>query len=130
MTEKKKILIVDDDFDVLEQVGSILEKAGYSVDAAQGREEAEEALLDAKPDLAILDLMMEEMDSGFVLAHHVKKLYADTPVILLTAVTSQTGMSFAQGSGGARSWVKADVVMDKPVRGDQLVNEVRRLLAR
>ena len=73
--------------------------------------------------------MMEEMDSGFILAHHVKKLYADTPVILLTAVTSLTGMRFGRGTADSRSWVKADVVMDKPVRGDQLINEVRRLLA-
>ncbi len=129
MTEEKKILIVDDDPDMLEQIGSILKGAGYCVEIAHDRKEAQEALLNDKPDLAILDLMMEEMDSGFILAHHVKKLYADTPVILLTAVTSLTGMRFSQGAGDARSWVKADVVMDKPVRADQLINEVRSLLA-
>ncbi len=48
----------------------------------------------------------------------------------LTAVTSLTGMRFTQGAGNAGAWVKADVVMDKPVRGDQLINEVRSLLAK
>ena len=61
------------------------------------------------PDLAVLDLMMENMDSGFVLCHHVKRLFPDTPVILLTAVKSATGLDFRPGSDEAASWVKADV---------------------
>jgi len=65
---KKKILVVDDDPDILEQMTSVLTGAGYEVSAAEGRAAAEEAILKTKPDLAILDLMMEEKDSGFVLS--------------------------------------------------------------
>ncbi|MBN1918405.1 MAG: response regulator [Verrucomicrobia bacterium] len=130
MSKKPTILIVDNDPDVIHQLTVVLEGAGYAVTAAESREQAEEVLLGLKPDVAILDLMMEEMDSGFVLAHHVKQLYPETPIMLLTAVTSATGMSFGAQTPEARSWLKADCVLDKPVRPDQLRAEVRRLLDR
>ena len=128
MQEQKKILVVDDDIDMLEQVAMILKAEGYQVIQAQGQKEGEEALLSTIPDLAVLDLMMENMDSGFVLCHHVKRLFPETPVILLTAVKAATGLDFHPQSNEAASWVKADVVMDKPVRPEQLRQEVRRLL--
>jgi len=128
MSEQKNILVVDDDIDMLEQVALILKTEGYRVIKAQGQKEGEEALLTAIPDLAVLDLMMENMDSGFVLCHHVKRLFPETPVILLTAVKAATGLDFHPQTNEAASWVKADVVMDKPVRPEQLRQEVRRLL--
>jgi CheY-like chemotaxis protein len=128
MTKSKTILVVDDDIDLLEQVAFVLASDGYTIIKAQGQKEGEEALLATIPDLAVLDLMMENMDSGFVLCHHVKRLYPDTPVILLTAVKAATGLDFHPQSDEAASWVKADVVMDKPVRPEQLRNEARRLL--
>jgi two-component system alkaline phosphatase synthesis response regulator PhoP len=128
MNDKKNILVVDDDIDLLEQVAMILQSDGYRITKAQGQKEGEEALLTAVPDLAVLDLMMENMDSGFVLCHHVKRLFPETPVILLTAVKAATGLDFHPGSDDAASWVKADVVLDKPVRPEQLKQEVKRLL--
>ncbi len=128
MNSHKNILVVDDDIDLLEQVAFVLSSEGYNVIKAQGQKEGEEALLTTVPDLAVLDLMMENMDSGFVLCHHVKRLYPETPVILLTAVKAATGLDFHPQSDEAASWVKADVVMDKPVRPEQLRNEARRLL--
>jgi CheY-like chemotaxis protein len=129
MDTPKKILVVDDDIDLLEQVATILTGDGYEVCKAQGQEEAEELLTGLIPDLAVLDLMMENMDSGFVLCHNIKKLYPGTPVIILTAVQAATGLDFKARSAEASSWVKADVLMDKPVRPEQLKAEVRRLLA-
>ena len=129
MLEKKKILIVDDDIDMLEQVALILKAEGYQVIQAQGQKEGEEALLTTIPDLAVLDLMMENMDSGFVLCHQIKHLYPDTPVILLTAVRSETGVDFSPKSKAAASWIKADMLLDKPIRPEQLRVEVRRLMA-
>jgi len=128
MTTKRNILVVDDDPDILEQLSIILKGQGYAVVTAAGQHEGEEAILRTRPDLAILDLMMEETDSGFMFCHHIKNLYPDLPVILLTAVRSATGISFDPLSAEARSWVKADRILDKPVRPEQLVGEVRRLL--
>ena len=128
MTAKKTLLLVDDDQDILEQLSLALGAEGYQVVTAQGQQEAEEALMRCHPDLAIVDLMMEQMDSGFVLCYEIKKLYPDTPVILLTAVTAATGLDFHAPSREARSWVRADTLLDKPVRFEQLREEVRRLL--
>jgi len=128
MREPKNILVVDDDIDLLDQVTLILRSEGYRVIPAQGQAAGEEALLTSIPDLAVLDLMMENMDSGFVLCHHVKRLFPETPVILLTAVKATTGLDFHPQSAEAASWVKADAVLDKPVRPEQLKQEVKRLL--
>ncbi len=128
MSDKRRILVVDDDPDLLEQVAATLSAEGYDVVTAESRAAAEEAILKSKPDLAILDLMMEEKDSGFVLGYEIKKFYPETPVIMLTAVTGATGLSFASQAPEAQSWTKVDKLMDKPVRPEQLKTEVRRLL--
>ena len=128
MNRKPKVFVVDDDQDLLEQVSLILRADGYDVHAAQGQQEAEELLLSVIPDLAVIDLMMEQMDSGFVLCHNIKKLYPGTPVIILTAVQAATGLDFKARTDEAGSWIKADAVLDKPVRPEQLKAEVKRLL--
>jgi len=124
-----KILIVDDDPDILDQLTLTLSADGYEVISAEGQAAAEEAILKTRPDLAIVDLMMEEKDSGFVLSHQIKKLYPGTPIIMLTAVAGATGVSFATQSTEARSWIKVDKILDKPVRGEQIKAEIRRLLS-
>ncbi len=128
METKKKILIVDDDEDVIEQLSMILENAGYEVHAAGSQAEGEELLLSIRPDLAILDLMMEDMVSGFVLSHYMRKVYPDVPIVLLTAVTAATGLSFATTSAEARTWAKVDEIVDKPVRSEEIEALVARLL--
>jgi two-component system alkaline phosphatase synthesis response regulator PhoP len=128
MSDRKKILVVDDDPDFIEQVWAVLASEGYEVFTAGGENEAREMLLMVSPDLAILDLMMEHKDSGFVLAHCVKKLHPGAAVILITSVAAVTGMSFAPQSAEARTWVKTERVLDKPIRPEQLKEEVRKLL--
>ena len=130
MANPKKILVVDDDPDIVEQVTLIMQKDGHEVYSAGTEAEAEEILLSVKPDLAILDLMMEEKDSGFVLCHRIKKLYPDTPVMMVTAVKAATGLSFAADSAVQQSWLKADLLVDKPIRAEVLRNDVNGLLNR
>ena len=105
------ILLVDDDEDFLFQHRVQLEHAGYRVTTASSRADAEALAADVKPDLAILDLMMEQHDDGFVLSHHLKRMLPGLPVILVTAVTAETGLSFsptsarnAHGSAPTRCW--------------------------
>ena len=128
MTTKKNVLVVDDDLDILEQISLTMKTEGYNVATAKSQEEAEETLLQFVPDMAIIDLMMEHMDSGFALCHHIKKLYPDVPVIILTAVASTTGLDFNARQGDASSWMKADILMDKPARPEQLRAEAKRLM--
>jgi CheY-like chemotaxis protein len=126
--ERPKLLLVDDDDDFVLQQRIQLEQHGFTVVSAASRAEAERMLEQTQPSLAIVDLMMEEMDAGFVLAHHVKQRYPSTPVILVTAVTSETGLEFAAPAPGERSWIKADAVLAKPVRFEQLLREIGRLI--
>ncbi len=128
MKTKKKILLVDDDPDIIDQMSLVLTAEGYEIFKAADEKEAVEVLLSVKPDLAILDLMMNEKDSGFTFAHHLQTIYPGTPAILLTAVTSATGLSFDLMSPDARSWLKVNKVMTKPVRSEQLRLEVSNLL--
>lgn len=124
--EKLTILLVDDDVDFLEQQKIFLEGEGFTVIEAESREEAERIISGEKPDLAILDLMMDQMDDGFVLSYNIKKQYPDVPVIIVSGVTSETGIEFEEPSG-ADSWIKADVLLSKPIRFEQLRREIERL---
>ncbi len=128
MSAARKILVVDDDPDILDQVSMHLKEDGFEVVTAGGEAQAEEVLLSGKPDLAIVDLMMDQQDSGFVLCYELKKLYPDLPVIILTSVKAATGLDFSPESPEEKSWVKADSVLDKPVRPERLLAEVHRLL--
>ena len=128
MQEHKTALLVDDDDDFLFQQKSALEKLGFEVTTASGRQEAVEKLDSLKPDLAIVDLMMEEMDGGFVLAHQIRQRYPETRIIMVTAVTGETGLQFGEQPNGQRRWIKADAVLAKPVRFEQMKREIERVM--
>jgi DNA-binding response OmpR family regulator len=98
------------------------------VHAVESREEAERYLQSECPDLAILDLMMEEEDSGFILSYKIKKCHPDVPVIISTAVAAERGISFHMNSPGSRSWIKADHYLEKGFKMEQLRLLVRNYL--
>ncbi len=125
---KPKVLLVDDDEDFLFQHRIQLENAGFDVATATTRGEAEEKAKTFTPDLAILDLMMEHHDDGFVLSHHLKRRFPGLPVILVTAVTSETGLAFEPGSPEERAWLNADALLAKPIRFEQLQREIERVM--
>lgn len=125
---KNRILVVDDDIDLLLQMKVNLESAGYSVTTADSEKKAEELIETEKPDLAIVDLMMERMDGGFVLCYNIKKRYPGLPVIMVTGVARETGMEFDAATDEERIWLKADVILAKPIRYEQLQREIDRLL--
>jgi CheY-like chemotaxis protein len=124
----KTILVVDDDYDFREQMKLQLQAAGFTVLEAEGEAEARRVLATTRPDLAVVDLMMEHSDAGFALSHHIKRLDATIFVILVTAVTAETGITFDAATDEERSWVKADALLAKPVRFEQLRREIDRLL--
>lgn len=126
--EKKKILLVDDDPDYLFQLTIALEDMGFEVIAAQTQQEAEKIVDKMKPDLAILDLMMENQDTGFILCHLIKNKFPDVPIIIASAVTAETGLLFDVESEDDRQWIKADLFLDKGIRTDQLHKEINKLL--
>jgi two-component system, OmpR family, response regulator len=125
---KERILLVDDDPDYLFQTRLRLEQAGFETITAESQKEAETILESTKPDLAILDLMMENEDSGFILSYKIKKKYPDVPVIILTAVALETGITFDITDENNRKWIRADRFLDKGIRGDILKQEIQTLL--
>ena len=125
--DKARVLVVDDDPDFLEQMRIMLEGAGHEVVEASGVDEAMKILEEQVPQLAVLDLMMENTDDGFVLAHRIKSAHPDLPVVLVTAVTRETGLEFDLSPEGG-GWIKADAILAKPIRFEQLRREIERLL--
>ena len=128
MSNLKTILIVDDDIDYLFQIRLKIESFGFKVITAEGQTEAEKIIETLKPDLAILDLMMETEDSGFILAYKFKMKYPDVPVIIATAVTAETGITFESDISQKNNWIKADLYIDKGLRTEQLQREIKKLL--
>jgi DNA-binding response OmpR family regulator len=127
-TINKTILIVDDDVDYLFQLKLQVEKFGFKVIIAESQKEAENLLVSVKPDLAILDLMMENEDSGFILCYKMKRKYPDVPIIIATAVAAETGMTFGISTEQERKWIRADLYLEKGIRPDQLHKEILKLL--
>lgn len=124
----RTILLVDDDFDFRLQHRLYLEGRGYTVWECGGSAEARALLEEKRPDLIVADLMMEEDDAGFALCYFVKRRWRDLPVIMVTGVTAETGFDFDAATAEERAWIKADALLAKPVRLDQLHGEIQRLL--
>lgn len=125
---KKTILLVDDDPDQIFQVGHYLKKWGFDVVTAGSRVEAERYLDKNCPNLAILDLMMEEEDSGFILSYRIKQNHPEIPVIISTAVAAERGVSFDLNSPGGKSWINADHYLEKGFRMEHLKSIIDKLL--
>lgn len=126
--EPKTILVADDDYDFRLQHKIHLQNAGYKVIEADSRRKAREMLGSHHFDLAMVDLMMEEVDAGFTLCREIRAKYPALPIIMVTGVASETGMEFEVSTEEERSWIKADALLSKPIRFEQLLREIQRLL--
>ncbi|HNX25903.1 MAG TPA: response regulator [Phycisphaerae bacterium] len=122
-----RILVIDDDPDFLAQMKMQLGDNGIDVITADSSAEAGRLLAEETFDMAIVDIMMEEEDSGFALCYQIKKHNPDMPVIIATSVASKTGIVFDAITAEERKWIKADVILDKPFREEQLLREIERL---
>jgi two-component system, OmpR family, response regulator len=125
---KKLVLIADDDADYLFQMESMIKGIGFDVITAESQAQAEQLLETTKPDLAIFDLMMEQEDSGFILAYKTKRKYPNLPIIIASAATAETGFTFDLYNETDKNWIKADLYLEKGIRADQLHREINKLL--
>jgi CheY-like chemotaxis protein len=124
----KTILIVDDDKDYLFQEETQLRAAGFNVITAECQEDAEQILKTTRPDLVISDLMMENIDGGFSLSHHIKQLDPKIPIIIVTGAANEIGLHFTAKTDEERSGLKAEAVLNKPVRFELLLAEIEKHL--
>ena len=129
---KAKILVIDDDPDFVDAVTTILQSALYDVISAPNPSEGRVKALSEKPDLILLDIMMDSLFDGFSLCHEIKtskefESMKHTPVIFVSAVKEMTGSRF-QFKGEEQGLRGPDDYIDKPVNPDDLISRIEKLL--
>jgi CheY-like chemotaxis protein len=121
------ILLVDDDQDLVEMNKTVLTQRGHNVTVAYSAAEARQSVQTKTPDLAVLDVMMEDKTAGFELARHLHQASAKMPMIMLTGIRKemQLGYSFEPDE----TWLPVSKFIEKPVNPRVLADEVDKLLA-
>jgi DNA-binding response OmpR family regulator len=125
----EKILLVDDDPDILDAISMILESQGYKVVTARDGVEGLASLRAEKPDLMILDLLMPKMD-GFAVCKELQDprwaKYRDIPILILTSVREEASRRRYELETGLE--LDVDDYVEKPVSPDILLERVGRLI--
>ena len=125
----KKIMIIDDDIDLVEAMRITLEKDNYEVIDAQEGQKGLEILKKEKPDLLILDVMMGSLDEGFHIAYQIRsdEEIKDIPILMITAVGAQTGFEFDKQRD--EDFLPVNEFIEKPVNPQVLLDTVKRNLS-
>ncbi len=127
----KKVLVVDDDPDILDAISMILESKGYQVVIAHDGIECLDKLGTQKPDLMILDLLMPKMD-GFAVYKELQSPkwseYRDIPVLILSSVREEASRRRYELETGQE--LKPDEYIEKPILPRVLLDCVEKLLKR
>ena len=121
----KKILIIDDDIDLVEAMRLTLESEGFEVIDAQDGSKGLEKIEQEQPDLVLLDVMMKTQDEGFHIAYQIRNnpATADLPIVMLTAVGQETGFSFDKDKD--EDFLPVNEFIEKPVNPDSLIEIVK-----
>ena len=127
--EKSKILIIDDDLDLVEVLKITLTAAQYTVITASNKTEGMEKIISEKPTLIVLDVMMTTWQEGFELSRELKNNpeFKNIPILMLTSIAERTGVEF-KSSAGDPTWMPVDRFLEKPVEPAVLISEVKKLL--
>ena len=123
-----RVLVVDDDDDYAETVGVFLGRAGYDVRRARTAREGLEAARAERPDVVLMDVMMEERTAGFFAIQEMRRdpELADVPVLVVSSIyTEVPGFRITP----AADWLRHDGFLAKPVDFDELLERVGALLA-
>ena len=128
MSEKKKILIIDDDKDYGEALRIVLESNGYEVNHLLNIDDGRKAVEKNKPDLIILDVMMDKHTDGFEFCYSLKhdEACSAIPILMVTAVTEKTGFKFSPETDG--EYLQADDYVAKPIPVAELLSRVKKLI--
>jgi CheY-like chemotaxis protein len=120
--DKKLILVIDDDRDMLEAIKIMLETAGFAVglavDSTQGLEKVEEL----KPDLILVDMMMETVDAGVKVAEKIKETGCKAPILLLSSIGEATSYNLDISAIGFAG------VIQKPIIPSMLIPLLKKKL--
>ena len=121
--DKSKVLIIDDDLDILETTGSLLKYEGFEVHSAETVERGIEMIKEVSPDIILLDIMFPEKKTrGFDAAIEIKSKYPDLPVFAFTAINREYAFDFSKDE------IKAEEFINKPVETDKLVRLINKYI--
>lgn len=131
----KKILIIDDDPDIVEAMRMPLEANSYKVISARNGTEGLEKVRTESPDLILLDVMMDTDTEGFHVAYQLRsegpdseyKEYKNVPILIITAISKEKGMDFSMD--GDETFLPVDGFIEKPIQPKDLLGKVSELLA-
>jgi DNA-binding response OmpR family regulator len=118
-----KIVIIDDDPDILDVSSLILTSKGHKIFTANNPDDGFKTVVENDPDLIILDVMMNEPDDGFFLAQKFRKNNIKIPIIMYTSVSKSIGLEF-----GISEIVPVDDFIEKPISADALLEIVEKHL--
>jgi two-component system alkaline phosphatase synthesis response regulator PhoP len=127
MTDKKRVLVVDDEPDFALLVQGNLQKEGFDVDVAYNGMEGLEKIRQNPPDAVVLDVMMPEMD-GYEVCAQMKKddRFADIAILMLTAVADHvTSTRYSHFDGMS---MEADDYLAKPASAEEITDSLKSLL--
>jgi CheY-like chemotaxis protein len=123
------VLLIDDDDDVIQLNRMTLQAKGHEVSAAHSAQEGWDALAAARPDVVVLDVMMEEFNAGFTLAQDIAIKYPRLPMIMLTGVREHMSSAWRFTPGEDSAWIPVQRFMEKPVEPNQLLRAVEEVAA-
>lgn len=129
MVNKIRVLLVDDDPDFIQANSIILDASGFEVLTASNGAEGLKKVEEEKPDVVVLDVMMENTDEGFAVARKIRrKLHSNVPIIMLTSVSQATGYSFKPEEHP--DFFPVDQFLTKPVAPNVLVQKIKDALVK
>ena len=128
METGRRILVVDDDPIFVKSTKAVLESHGYQVDSARNQEEALARMSQEKPDLVLLDVMMDWVLEGVTISQEMmsQKELQRIPIIMVTSIRD----SDYRGLFPQDQYLHINSWLDKPCSPDQLVSEVEKTFAR
>jgi CheY-like chemotaxis protein len=134
--EKPKVLVIDDDPDLVESIRITLEANNYEVYGAGNGTEGLRLVKETHPDLIILDVMMDSITEGFQVSYQLRsrdpqseyKEYSHIPIIMLTGISQKMHMKFSTEAD--EDFLPVDEFMDKPIRLEALLERVKKLIQR
>jgi CheY-like chemotaxis protein len=129
-TQKKRILLIDDDVDFLEVNACILENHDYTVISFTDPQQALTHIIQAPPDLVVTDLMMGAFDAGFSMAKRLKKdlRLMHIPVMIVSAVGSELSLNFIPRNPDELKAMHVDAFMSKPLNPKTFVEKIDELV--
>jgi CheY-like chemotaxis protein len=125
-----KILVVDDDAELVEATRAVLEAKGHAVLAASNGEEGYRKAVDEKPDVVLLDVMMTHDSEGFEIARRLRENEATKklPVILVTGIRRAKNLPFSFEPD--EDWLPVKLVLEKPVKPEALLASIASALGK